>query len=110
MDELIITKSFEELEDKYGEDLGWLKIDAERDSFVNEAYREITQKHPLYGIKLAALAKSKETDDVLFCTEHGQFVIIHLTYCENNMTDFPKYKLLDTHQELKAYLEMKSKK
>lgn len=58
MDELIITKYFKELEDKYGDDFRWLKIDAQKDSFVNEAYREITQEHPLYGIKLAALAKS----------------------------------------------------
>lgn len=109
MDELIVTKYFEELKDKYGDGFCWLKIDAEKDSFVNEAYREITQGHPMHGIKLAVLAKSEITDDVLFCTEYGQFVVIHLTYCENNTSVFPKYKILDTHQELRTYLETKSK-
>lgn len=109
MDELSITKYFEELEDKYGEDFGWLKINAQKDSFVKAAYREITQEHPLYGIKLAALAKSKTTDEILFCTEYGQFVIIYLTDFENNTPFFPKYKILDTHQELRMYIEKKSK-
>ena len=66
----------------------------------------MTKEHPLYGMKLTALAKSEANDDVLFYTEYGQFVVIHLTYSENNSSEFPGYKILDTHQELGEYLEM----
>lgn len=102
---MIITNCFEELESKYGEDFCWMRVDAEKNSFVSEAYREIAQDHPLYGMKLTDLAKSEANDDVLFYTEHGQFVIIHLTYGKNT-PGFPRYKILDTHQELKEYLEL----
>ena len=100
-----IDKYFDELERKYGEDFSWFKVDPEKNSFVSEAYREITEGHPLYGMKLTCLAKCGANDDVLYITEHGQFVVIHLTYSKSNKSDYPKYKLLDTHQELKEYLE-----
>lgn len=103
---LIIANCFKELESKYGEDFCWMKVNAEKNSFISEAYREIAQDHPLYGMELTALAKSEANDDVLFYTEHGQFVVIHLTYSESNTSGFPRYKILDTHQELKEYLEM----
>lgn len=100
-----IEKCFEELEKKYGEDFCWFRIDPEQNGFVAEAYREITEGHSLYGMKLTCLAKCEANDDVLYITEHEQFVVIHLTYSENNAVGYPKYKLLDTHQELKEYLE-----
>lgn len=102
----MIEKCFNELERKYGEDFCWLRADGENSSFAAEAYREMTKEHPLYGMKLTALAKSEANDDVLFYTEYGQFAVIHLTYNENNSSEFPGYKILDTHQELGEYLEM----
>ena len=102
----MIEKCFDELENKYGDDFCWLKVSDDNNSFVSEAYREIAQDHPLYGVKLTTLAKSEENDDVLFYTEHEQFVVIHLTYGKNNTPDFPRYKILDTHQELEEYLEL----
>ena len=101
----MIDKCFEELESKYGEDFCWFKVISKQNSFVSEAYREITEGHPLYGMKLTCLAKCEANDDVLYITEHGQFVVIHFTYSKSNKVDYPKYKLLDTHQELKEYLE-----
>lgn len=91
---------------KYEEDFCWMKVNAEKNSFVSEVYREIGQDHPLYGIKLTTLARSEANEDVLFYTEHEQFVVIHLTCSKNNSSGFPIYKILDTHQELKEYLEM----
>lgn len=101
----MIDKCFDELERKYGEDFCWFRVKPEKSSFVDEAYREIRQGHPLYGMELTCLAKCEANDDVLFLTEYGQFVVIHLTYSENNASGYPRYKLLDTHQELKEYLE-----
>ena len=102
---MVINDCFEELESKYGEDFCWFRVKSENNSFVAEAYREIRQGHLLYGMELTCLAKCEANDDVLFLTEFGQFVVIHLTYSENNASDYPRYKLLDTHQELKEYLE-----
>ena len=101
----MVTKIFDKLENKYGDDFGWYRVSSEMDSFVSEAYREIKQDHPLFGLKLSCLAKCEGNDDVLYLTEYGQFVVIHLTYSENNIPGYPRYKLLDTHQELNEYLE-----
>lgn len=102
---MIIENCFEELERKYGDDFCWFIVDTEKNSYVSEAYREIAQYHPLYGIKLTVLAKSEANDDVLFYMEHGQFAVIHLTYSQNQTSGFPRYKILDTYDEVKAYLE-----
>lgn len=59
----------------------------------------------MHGMKLTCLVKCGANDDVLYITEHGQFVVIHLTYSKSKSVDYPKYKLLDTHQELKEYPE-----
>ena len=66
----MIEKCFDELENKYGDDFCWLKVSDhlmsdDNNSFVSEAYREIAQDHPLYGVKLTTLAKSEVNDDVL---------------------------------------------
>lgn len=50
-------------------------------------------------------SKCEANDDALFYTEHGQFVVIHLTYSKTNNAGFPRYKLFDTHLEIKEYLE-----
>lgn len=95
---------FEELAKTYGEDFSWFIVKPDS-SFVSEAYREIAADHPLFGMKLTCLAKCEANDDALFYTEHGQFVIIHLTYSKTNAAGFPRYQLFDTHLELKQYLE-----
>lgn len=100
-----IEKCFSELEAKYGEDFCWLRIDPEQNNFVTEAYREIKEGHPLHGMQLTCLAKCESNDDVLYLTEYEQFVVIHLTYSRNNASGFPRYKILDTHHDLKIYLE-----
>lgn len=64
------------MESKYDEDFCWFKEDSEKSSFVAEAYREITQEHPLYAMKLTCIAKCETNDDVLFLTEYGQFIYV----------------------------------
>lgn len=98
-----IDTCFWELKSKYGENFCWYRVKADDSRFAEEAYREIGQNHPLFGMKMSCLAKSERNDDILFCTEHGQFVLIHLTYSENNIFGYPRYRLFDTHQELKVY-------
>lgn len=102
---MIIENCFQELENKYGDNFCWYRVNEEHDKFEVEAYREIGKEHPLFGMTLNCLAKSEKNDNVLFYTEYGQFVVIHLTYSENNVSGYPKYQLLDTHQELKEYWE-----
>lgn len=102
--EVEIATYLTELERKYGEDFSWFIVKPDS-SFVSEAYREISSDHPLFGMKLTCLAKCEANDDALFYTEHGQFVIIHLTYSKTNAAGFPRYQLFDTHLELKLYIE-----
>ncbi|WP_373216204.1 hypothetical protein [Ruminococcus sp. 5_1_39BFAA] len=102
---MIIENCFCELKNKYGEAFCWNRADREKDALVDEVYSEIGQDHPLYGMKLFCLAKHESNDKVLFCTEYGQFVVIHLTYSNKNDSGYPRYKLFDTHQELKKYWE-----
>ena len=101
----MLEQCFKELEMKYGEDFCWFKVSAQNNHLESEAYHEIPPSHPLSGIKLTPLAKSEVNDDVLFCTEQGPLIVIHLTYSKNNPSGFPKYKILESYQELKEYLE-----
>ena len=96
---------YAEFEIKYGEDFCWMRVNPEKTRFVSEAYREIEKDHPLYGQKLIAFAKCEANDDVLFLTELGQFVIIHLTYSKINKSGYPQYCLFNSQQELEEYLE-----
>lgn len=102
----MIERCFDELKNKYGDKFCWYRINSENSRFVDEAYREISKEHSLYGMKLTGLAKCELNDDVLFYTEYEQFVIIHLTYSTSNITGYPRYRLIDTYQELKEYLEL----
>lgn len=99
----------ENLIDRYGEDFNWFetdKIDKRfGEAFVKEAYKEISPKHPLYRVKLVAIAKCESNDDVLFKTDKGQYVIIHLTYTEVNTDQYPRFIVFSTGDEALSYIE-----
>lgn len=101
----------EKLIDRYGKDFNWFEMDQLGESFgksfVKEAYKEISRKHPLYRVKLVALAKCESNDDVLFQTDKGQYVIIHLTYTEVNTDQYPRFVMFSTEDEALFYIEQK---
>jgi hypothetical protein len=54
-----------------------------RTAYDNELRMEVGLDHPLYGIRLRAVARTCHTDDVLFqLKDHriAQFAVVHLTF------------------------------
>ena len=99
----------ENLIDRYGKDFNWFEIDkigkSFGEAFVKEAYKEISRNHPLYRVKLVAIAKCDSNDDVLFKTDKGQYVIVHLTYTEVNTDRYPRFVVFSTEDEAISYIE-----
>jgi hypothetical protein len=54
-------------------------VPGQADEFLLELRRELSPSHPLYGLKLLPLGHSGAADDVLFETEDGRIVQVHLT-------------------------------
>lgn len=106
---MMIENCFCELKKKYGEAFSWDRTAGEDEVLLQKVYDKIGQDHPLRGMKLSSLAKHKLDKEVLFCTEYGQFVVVYLEDDEKT-SGYLRYKLLDTHQELKEYWELKLKR
>lgn len=49
-------------------------------AFARELEIELAPSHPLYGLKLTALAHSSRNDDALFQLDCGSVVEVHLTW------------------------------
>lgn len=100
-------KRFSELEAKYGDEFNWREITQDDTYFTNEAYKEISRKHPLYKIELKTIAKCDSNDDVLYQMENGKYVIIHLTYNSNKSNLYPRFKEFFSADEALDYIERK---
>ncbi len=86
---------------QYGDKFKWKKTDLENDIFAERVRQNIETGHPLFGVKMQCLALYEDAGEFLFCTEHGQFVIVFLNASAEQK--ILAYKLFDTHQELKEY-------
>lgn len=86
---------------QYGDKFKWKKADPGNAVLEESVRQNIATGHPLFGMKMQCLALNETTGELLFCTEHGQFVIVFLN--ESAEQKIPAYKLFDTHQELKEY-------
>lgn len=76
-------------------------------TYTQEAEKEIKEGHFLYGKKLYSVFKRKDNNDAIFVTgNNGKdlYIILHLTYEENQDVNYPKYELLDSIYEVKEYL------
>jgi len=92
---------------KYGEKFNWKMLSFIDKTYIQEAEQEIKKGHFLYGKRLWSVAKCTDNDDVLFVTGNDGkdlYVILHLTYNDNQDINYPEYVLIDNIYELEKYL------
>ena len=62
----------------------WVPISERgRESYENELHIEVGLDHPLYGVKVRAIARTCHTDDILYqLKDHhlAEFAVVHLTF------------------------------
>ncbi len=62
----------------------WIAVGEFALSVTEELQREFTEGHPLSNLKVCALARRVDSDDVLFAVERDgqptQFAVVHLTW------------------------------
>lgn len=95
------------LYEKYGENFNWKMLSFIDKTYTQEAEKEIKKGHFLYGKRLWPVAKCTDNDDVLFVTgNNGKdlYVILRLTYNDNQDINYPEYVLIDNIYELEKYL------
>lgn len=106
---MTVEELFDILYHQYGEEFNWSMIAFNNRFFVEEAKKEIKIGHDLFGKVMYSVAKCDYNDDVLFVTGNDKnedlYIIIHLTYNNNNDTDYPKYTILGGLKEVREYLE-----
>ena len=104
---MTFEEAFEILCSELGNEFNWEFISFTNKSWCNQAKKEITEEHPLYGKNLYATARSTANDDVLFVTSDGQggnlYIIIHLTYSNHNCINFPRFIALGGTYEMMDY-------
>ena len=97
-----------------GDDLGWIQgktnedwdlVDNDNLQFINELTKELNENHLLYNRVEKAIMRRYYQDDVLYLLKDGKFAIVHLTYSNNNLPGWPRYKEFTTFEEVKNYIE-----
>ena len=91
--------------EKYGDEFNWDELDTNGTNFENEVYKEIGSLHPLHGVELKAVARCYSCDDVLYKSENGEYIIIHLTYSQINSKDYPRFITFPTKLSALEYIE-----
>lgn len=75
----------------------WGEIPAsQRDSFLLQLNKEITQQHPLFGRHLELIGRSFANDDVLVLVDTSEWVVVHLTWSGSGDSLFPLVESFDT--------------
>jgi hypothetical protein len=86
----------------------WFSIDC-RHGFERELYKELSKGHPLFGVKVKAVAQKIDCDDVLFMIENhtSLYALVHLTWSgkpEKN-TQCPTTHFFKTWDDWKKRME-----
>lgn len=89
-----------------GDECYWFVI-SNRQYFEEELNRELNREHFLYNKDLEAVIKSECNDDVIFYMSNGALVLVHLTYSSENLKEFPRFKIFNDINEVKAYVTIK---
>lgn len=60
----------------------WIALDNNQNYYEQELYKELSEKHILYGIQVKEIARREDCDDVLFLLLDGsnRYAIVHLTW------------------------------
>lgn len=66
----------------------WQPIEKDTDeqsSLQSELQQELAKGHPLFGVKVEAIGRRLDTDDVLFALQDGtgRVAVVHLTWLSN---------------------------
>lgn len=94
----------------------WVHISYNNTSFEDELHKEISEKHVLYRLKVKAIAKRIDCDDVLFLINKNEYAVVHLTWkskSENNpewpiTTIYKHYEDWKQHCMVPNYIEYSS--
>ena len=85
----------------------WVPVsDRGRDAYENELQMEIGLDHPLYGVKVRAVARTCHTDDVLFyLKDHriANYAVVHLTFRGRLETD-PQWPSVVLYRDLEHWV------
>ena len=103
-------KTLENLIKKYQTDgFPWklvLKSQLENDVFLTELHSELSETHSLFNRKICrSVAKSCANDDVLFLSEDGKWLIVHLTYTKTNFANSPRFIEFLTLEDAVKHIE-----
>ena len=79
------------------DDYPWqiIELPGEAASLEDEARREISEAHPLFGVDLTALAECKMNHEVLFATDEKCYTIVRLTYQQESDGRYPKFTFFE---------------
>lgn len=76
--------------------------DTDKEFFLEELNREITDGHRLFGLEVTPIAKNVQNDDILFQLSDGRLAVVHLTWSGRKERDsnFPWSKVYDSLEAL----------
>ncbi|WP_090665674.1 hypothetical protein [Paenibacillus tianmuensis] len=85
--------------------LPWVVVDTRTAiALEKQLMREINQHHQLYGRILKTMARCEANDDVLFHDiDNNRFVLVHLTWSNNQNAEFPRFDYFSTFSDFIDY-------
>ncbi len=83
----------------------WVEVDGDSAAALeSELQRELPPGHQLAGMHLKAIARSEDSDDVLFRPESGSRAVylVHLTWSAETKREWPQST---SHENIAGFLE-----
>jgi hypothetical protein len=75
-------------------------IEGQAEDFLREIRTELSPGHPLHGAKVTPIARSVQTDDVLFQFDDGRFCDVHLTWSGSAETPpWPRHRMFSNLED-----------
>ena len=102
---LALERDIASFQKEFGEEFNWELIEWNDKSVQKQVHQELKKGHPLFGMKLNAVARCTSNDDVLCIRQEDQiYISIHLTYNNNGGTEFPRFVIVGNQVKLLDYL------
>ncbi len=82
----------------------WEKVEGSAANLERQLNREVTEGHPLFGLSVTALARRRDTDDVVFAVgvPTRRLAAVHLTWAGRQEPPFPETDLFETFEAFRA--------